>query len=267
MKKCAAIVCCLALWAVQTAICALPAKELPLPGEVFRVQGRDAFLIPAQPGSPGAAKPWVWYAPTLPKLPGMEERRMFEAFRDAGISVAGIDVGESYGSPAGRKLFDAFYAEMTGRRGFAAKPVLLGRSRGGLMTLSWAADHPDKIAAFAGIYPVSNLASYPGLAKAAPAYGMKPEGLDAHLAEYNPIERLAGLARARIPLFMIHGDNDKVVPLDANSALLEARYKALGGPIQLVVAQGHGHDMWPGFFECPELVQFVKRHAIPDSGQ
>ena len=239
----------------------IQAKELPLPGELFRVQGCEAFLIPSQPGSPGAAKTWVWYAPTLPKLPGMEEKRMFEAFRDAGISVAGIDVGESYGSPAGRKLFDAFYAEMTGRRGFAAKPVLLGRSRGGLMTLSWAADHSDKIAAFAGIYPVSNLSSYPGLAKAAPAYGMKPEGLEAHLAEHNPIDRLAGLARAQVPLFVIHGDNDKVVPLEENSALLSERYKALGGPIQLVVAAGHGHDMWTGFFECPELIQFVITHA------
>ena len=58
---------------------------------------------------------------------------MFERFREAGISVAGINVGESYGSPAGRKLFTAFYAEMTGPRGFSQKPVLLGRSRGARM--------------------------------------------------------------------------------------------------------------------------------------
>ena len=32
---------------------------------------------------------------------------MFEKFRDAGIAVAGVDVGESYGSPAGRKLYTA----------------------------------------------------------------------------------------------------------------------------------------------------------------
>jgi hypothetical protein len=43
----------------------------------------------------------VWYAPTLPNLPGPEERWMFEKFRAAGIAVAGIDAGESYGSPAG----------------------------------------------------------------------------------------------------------------------------------------------------------------------
>lgn len=78
----------------------------------------------------------MWYAPTLPNLPAAEEHWMFEQFQKAGISVAGMDVGESYGSPAGRNLYTAFYTEMTTRRDFAAKPVMLGRSRGGLMTLS-----------------------------------------------------------------------------------------------------------------------------------
>jgi hypothetical protein len=76
-----------------------PAKPLPLPGEVFTVQGRTAFLIPAQTVAAGKAKPWVWYAPTLPGLPGEAEKWMFEQFTEAGIAIAGIDVGESYGSP------------------------------------------------------------------------------------------------------------------------------------------------------------------------
>jgi alpha-beta hydrolase superfamily lysophospholipase len=84
---------------------------------------------------------------------------MFEQFREAGIAVAGIDAGESYGSPAGNVLFTAFHRELSESRGYSTKPVLLGRSRGGLMTLSWAAGNPDKVAAFAGIYPVCNLAS------------------------------------------------------------------------------------------------------------
>jgi len=246
----------------EPAVPVTPTKGLPLPGEIFQVEGHTAFLIPAKPGSTGSAKPWVWYAPTLPNLPGKEERMMFGQFINAGIAVAGIDVGESYGSPAGRKLFTTFHAEMTSHRGYSPKPVLLGRSRGGLMTLSWAADNPEKVAAFAGIYPVCDIASYPGLAKAAGAYGMTPAELQAHLSEHNPIDRLANLARAKVPLFTIHGDADKLVPLAANSAVLNDRYLALGGPIRLVVAAGHGHDMWTGFFECDELVRFVITHAL-----
>lgn len=238
-----------------------PTKALPLPGEVFYVDGRTAFLIPGKVDTTAKEKPWVWYAPTLPNLPGKEEQWMFEQFRDAGIAVAGIDVGESYGSPVGQKFFTALYTELTGTRGYSLKPVLLGRSRGGLMTLAWAASNPDKVGGFAGIYPVCDIASYPGISKAAGAFELTADELKTRLAEFNPVDRLASLAKARIPLFLIHGDVDKVVPLEANSGLVNERYKALGGPAKLIVPPGQGHNMWTGFFQCPELVAFVKTNA------
>ncbi|MFZ4820136.1 MAG: alpha/beta hydrolase family protein, partial [Limisphaerales bacterium] len=142
-----------------------PQKSLPLPGEVLSIRGHTAFVL--APPSTGKTIPWVLYAPTLPGLPGTEERWMFERFLEAGIAVAGIDVGESYGNAAGRVLYSALHEELTSHRKFAPKVMLLGRSRGGLMTLSWAAENPDKVAGFAGIYPVCNLASYPGITNAA----------------------------------------------------------------------------------------------------
>jgi pimeloyl-ACP methyl ester carboxylesterase len=240
-----------------------PGKELPLPGHVFLVDGHTAFLIPARVNSAATSRPWVWYAPTLPGLPGREEQWMFDQFLDAGIAIAGVDVGESYGSPAGRALFTTFHAEMTTVRGYSAKPVLLGRSRGGLMTLSWAVENPDKVAGFAGIYPVCNVESYPGVAKAAGAYQLKPEELQAHLKDHNPVDRLAPLARAGVPLFAIHGDVDSVVPLEANSGLVKERYAKLGGSMELIVPPGQGHNMWPGFFQSDALVNFVKACAGP----
>lgn len=254
----------LCLMAVATAAAQetelIPRKDLPVPGDLFLVSARTAFVIPA-PASEAAAKPWVWYAPTLPPYPGKEERWMIEQFLAAGIAVAGIDAGESYGSPAGRELFTQFYFEMTRARGYSRKPVLLGRSRGGLMLLSWAADHPDKVGGFAGIYPVCNIASYPGVDKAAGAYQMSAEELTRTLAEHNPVDRLGPLAKAGVPFFAIHGDVDKVVPLEMNSGLVKKRYTALGGSMQLIVPQGQGHNMWTGFFESQELVDFVKTHA------
>ena len=238
-------------------------KMLPLPGEVFKVEGAAAFVIlpDAKPGGPPI--PWVWYAPTLPGLPGKEEQWMFERFTKAGIAIAGIDVGESFGNPAGRALFTAFHAHLTTTRGFAPKAVMLARSRGGLMALCWAAEHPDKIAAFAGIYPVCNLASYPGLEKAAGAYHLSAGELAARLVEHNPPDRLAPLAKAGVPFFAIHGDKDEVVPLEANSLEIQKRYSALGGRMHLIIPAGQGHNMWSGFFECQALVDFVTATAVP----
>jgi pimeloyl-ACP methyl ester carboxylesterase len=140
---------------------------------------------------------------------------------------------------------------------------MLGRSRGGLWVSSWACDHPDKVAGIAGIYPVFDFRTYPGLANAAPAYGLKPEELEAALAEHNPIARVDVLAKAKIPALFIHGDDDKVVPLKENSAEFVARYQAGGaaGSVKLIVAKGQGHNYWEGFFRCQELVDFAIARA------
>jgi hypothetical protein len=236
-----------------------PSKILPLPGETFQVQGHTAFLIlPTQFSHP---IPWVWYAPTLPGLPGEEEKWMLGQFTNAGIAIAGIDVGESYGSPKGRAVYTALYDELTLKRGFSKKPCLLARSRGGLMLYNWAVEHPKAVAAIAGIYPVCDLRSYPGLKTACAAYEMTEQQLSNQLTTNNPIDRLKPLAHARVPIFHIHGDNDKVVPLEKNSAALAQRYRKLGGEMNLVIIKGQGHNMWPGWFHCEELVNFVIAHA------
>jgi 6-phosphogluconolactonase len=240
-----------------------PVKDLILPGESFLVEGRSAFVLLPPEKKRTKPQPWALYAPTLPGLPDQHEKWMHERFLEAGVAVAGIDVGEAYGSPKGRELFTALYQELTGRRGFAPRPCLLGRSRGGLWVTAWAADHPDKVAGLAGIYPVFDLRTYPGLAKAAPAYGLTAKELEARLGELNPIERVGILARARVPALLIHGDEDRVVPLKENSAELAARYKAAGaeGVVRLIVAKGEGHNYWEGFFRCQELVDFVIERA------
>lgn len=243
----------------ETPQSAKPVKTLPLPGESFLLAGRPAFVLLPSKEKRSKPQPWVHYAPTLPGLPDRHEKWMHERFLAAGVAVAGIDIGEAYGNRHGRKLFSLLYDELTSKRGFAAKPCLLGRSRGGLWLSSWAIEHPGKVAGFAGIYPVFDLRSYPGLDKAAPAYGLSVEDLKAKLDEYNPIARIGVLARARIPAFFIHGDSDKVVPIETNSAEFRARYKAQGleSAVTISVAKGQGHNYWEGFFRCQALIDFA----------
>src|SRR5215469_1926773 len=78
-------------------------------------------------------------------------------------------------------------------------------------------------------------------------------------AEFNPIERIGILAKAKVPACFIHGDDDKVVPLNENSKEFVARYKAAGAEdaVKLIVAEGQGHNFWEGFFRCRELIDFA----------
>ena len=54
------------------------------------------------------------------------------------------------------------------------------------MLLCWACENADRVGGFAGIYPVCNVASYPGIEKAAPAYQLSATEFERELARHNP---------------------------------------------------------------------------------
>lgn len=240
-----------------------PRKQVLVNGETFLLEGRLAFrMVPEKPAAGEGGKAWLFYGPTLPAYPDEAERWMHERFLAAGIAVAGIDVGEAYGSPKAFPFFEALHQKMVAD-GYAEKPVLLGRSRGGLWASSWAIAHPERVAGIAGIYPVYDFATYPGLERAAPAYALTKAELEARQDEFNPIRRAGALAKTRIPVFIIHGTEDTVVPLAENSGKLEEIYEAEGAGdlIEVMKIEGQGHNFWTGFFQCEELVDFVIERA------
>ncbi|MCB1225236.1 MAG: prolyl oligopeptidase family serine peptidase [Verrucomicrobiales bacterium] len=247
--------------ALATTAQVIAGDALPRNAETFQINGSNAYLYTAPAPAPG--KPWLWYAPTLKGISLAGRPMYFEAIMKAGISLAGYDLGEVRGSPASTAKFTDFYEAMV-QRGFSPKPILLGQSRGGMMTLAWAFRHPDKVRAWVGIYPVCNLASWPlknSKALTLKDFALSEEELTARLAEFNPIDNLKGLLAHKVPMFSVHGDSDVVVPLDLNTALLQQRYEAGGGEITVKVIPGEGHKVGPSFFECRELIDFVLSHV------
>ena len=239
------------------------AGQLPCKAEFFDVEGRPAFLLmPARQPADLSDTPWVWYAPTFPAHPDPSHVWMFRQFLEKGIALAGVDVGESCGSPAGRKTYSALWAKLRQDHGLTERACLMPQSRGGLMLYNWAAENPQRVACIAGIYTVCDLRSYPGLAAACGAYGMDEAMLTARLSEHNPIDRLRPLAEAGVPILHVHGDSDTVVPIEKNSGELALRYRALGGMMRLIVVPGKGHQVAPEFFQCQELVDFVVAEAL-----
>lgn len=252
---------------VVTVLCigfASSSRLLSAERERFQIGESKAFVImPPESGRVKGPTPWVWYAPTLGnRHPNRDEQWMIDRLHAAGIALAGVDVGESYGSPKGVRVYQEFYRQMTAKRGFSTKPVLLARSRGGLMLYSWAVSHADCVGGIAGIYPVCNIASYPGIERASPAFDLTPEQLKDDLTKYNPVDNLQALAKSRVPVFHIQGDSDNVVPHDKNSGLLASRYQALGGPVVIELIRGQGHNMWRGWFESDTLTQFMIKQAL-----
>ena len=254
-------ICTLLILNASLTLSVIAQEVLPKTAEVFEIDGHKAFLYAAP--KPAAGKPWLWYAPTLNGVSLFGRKMYFEAFMKAGISIAGYDLGEVRGAPASTAKFTLFYNEMV-KRGYSTKPILLGQSRGGMMTLAWAFRHPEKVRAWVGIYPVCNLASWPlknSKAQTLADFGMPENELVAKLSEFNPVDNLKGLLEKKVPMFVVHGDSDVVVPYDLNTGLLKERYAAGGGQIEVKVVPGEGHKVGPSFFECQELVDFVLKHA------
>lgn len=244
-------------------------RQVLINAETLMVDGRHAFIMapdndkksknkPTQ--KPTHSLPWVFYGPTLPGTPDRHEEWMHQQLLDQGIAIAGIDVGEGYGSPHSQRYFDSLYDEMVSR-GYSEKPALLGRSRGGLYVSRFAIERPDRVAGIAGIYPVFDYTSYPGTQRAASVYGVTPEEMVSRESELNPIKLASKIAKAKIPVFIIHGTDDKVVPIEKNSNALRRIYIENGNAALIEVEQvaGQGHNYWPGFFRSQKLVDFLVR--------
>jgi pimeloyl-ACP methyl ester carboxylesterase len=248
---------------VTAALPTLDAVATAVNGNVTYLEVADcpAFLIRPQGRQPLTPLPWVWYAPAIRGQPRPAHVWMFRQFLAEGIAVAGIDVGESMGNPDGRAAFSAFHSLLTEQHGCAERATLIPQSRGGLMLYNWAAEHPDHVACVAGIYTVCDMSSWPGLKRAAPAYGMSEKELAAVLSQHNPIDRLEPLAGAGVPILHIHGDSDDPAPVEENSGELASRYRKLGGSVELVIVPGRGHEEAPEIFQCQQFVDFVIRNA------
>ena len=155
---------------------------------------------------------------------------------------------------------DAFYTTLRAH-GLAGKAALIGISRGGLYAYNWAAENPQSVRCIGGIYPVCNLRIAAVQDKVCAAYGLPMKQLMEQGVQHNPIDRLAPLAKAGVPVFHVHGDVDKVVPLEDHSGELVRRYRRLGGQADLLVISGKGHEEVVEYFQCPAFLEFFLRQA------
>ena len=143
--------------------------------------------------------------------------------------------------------------------------VLEGLSRGGLYAFNFAASHPTRVAALYLDGAVLDIKSWPGRRRDSKewkecleAYGLTEETLVGF--KRNPIDRVPQVAGGKIPILAISGDADESVPFEENTALLEKRYKAQGGLIEVIVKPGGKHH--PHSLKDPApIVDFIIKHA------
>jgi len=227
----------------------------------FDLEGRGCKVVVPKQVADG--KPWIWRAQFWGHEPQLDI-----AMLKRGYHVVHAVCGDALGSPGAMEHWDALYEYLRFEHLLADRAVLEGMSRGGLYVFNWAARHPDKVACIYADNPVCDFKSWPGgkgAGKGSPRdwrqclklYGMTEEEALAYRG--NPIDNLKPLAEAEIPLIHVVGDSDVVVPVAENTAIVEKRYKALGGTIK-VIHKKTGHH--PHCLKDPApLVDFILKHS------
>ncbi len=231
----------------------------------FTVDGRKAFVVIPNLVAPG--RPWVWRA----RFPGFHtaaDRHLLAR----GFHVAFIDTDGMFGSTRAMDHWAAFYRFMVDR-GLADRVALEGVSRGGLFVYAFASRWPTRVACIYADTPVCDIKSWPGGHGTGRGHAESWQSCltelgitEAEAATYrgNPIDTLATIAAAKIPLFHVISMNDVIVPPAENTLILAERYRALGGTIDVLrvpkgTERSNGHH-----FEHPDplrVADFIERHA------
>jgi len=244
--------------ALLLASLAAAADPKPFPGTPTKWRGfarhdfkvGDLSAIVVVPDEPLPGRPWVWRG------------EFFDSFADADAALVNagwilvhLKTPDLFGSPKALAKWEKFYAAMTTDYGLHPKPGFIGLSRGGLYCMNWAAAHPDKTLAVYLDNAVCDFKSWPGgkpkklgtgagspgeWKKLLAAYDFQSDA-DALAYKRNPVDNLAPLAKAKIPLLLVYGDSDRAVPHAENLAVVYGRYKALGGPVERIVKPGQDH--------------------------
>jgi pimeloyl-ACP methyl ester carboxylesterase len=228
----------------------------------FKLEGIDVIIV--MPRQLESHRRWLWRARFFDAWPAVDL-----AMLESGWLLAYIDVADQFGGPEAMRRFDLLYKFLTEQHNMAKKTVLEGFSRGGLVIYNWAARNPEKVSCLYADNPVCDFKSWPGglmdgpgapesWAKCLDAYGLtETEAINYQL---NPIDNLAPLAKAGIPLLHVYGDADEVVPFYENTQIIADRYQELGGTIELICKPSCKHH--PHCLEDPvPIVNFMLQYS------
>jgi pimeloyl-ACP methyl ester carboxylesterase len=193
------------------------------------VRGTPTSTAVIVPSTAAAGMPWVYRAGFV-----FRDAKVDQELLARGFHIVTAPVTTNADGPL-VKDWDVAYEYMIGH-GFSKKPVIEGAGGGAGEMYAWAIENPDKVSC---------------------VYAENPRMRSA-LAKSQPLDNLAPLAKANVPLLHVCGTLDPW--FKDNTLEVEKRYKQLGGKIQVIVKKGVGHTPLAPDDPAP-VVDFIVRAA------
>lgn len=182
--------------------------------DTFEYNGYEATVI--IPDAPNGK--WIWKTEFLYAFDNAERELC-----NLGYTRVYYAISNKYGSYKAVRLMRDFYSFVKSKYSLTDKCTLFGFSRGGLYAFNFALSHPEYVNKIYLDAPVMCLRSWPP--EGSPQrmevykeYSLTPETLE-HFCD-NPIDNLAEFFSHGIPVMLVAGDEDEIVPFEENSKIM-----------------------------------------------
>ena len=195
----------------------------------IELPGVEAFTTIIAPKVAAPGNPWVFRADGVRPDAVVDQALLAKGFHIVTGAVP-------YNADGPRiEQWNLIYKHLTDH-GFSKKPVMEGDGGAAGEAYAWAIANPDKVSCI---------------------YAQNP-GMHSNTAKTQPLDNLAPLAKAGVPLLHVCGSLDPW--LEDNTQVVEERYKKLGGKITVVINKDEGH--YPLAPQDPKpVVDFITRTA------
>lgn len=232
--------------------------------ETIQFEGKNTIIVHPKDGNAIgrlAIKTEYWGA--FPEAAELE-------LLNKGFHLCYIENGNRWGTDDDLDRKARFIQHITSTLHLDPKVVCVGMSCGGLIAIKLAAKYPELISCLYLDAPVLNYMSCPcGFGEGLPlgddcveeilsALGMTSIS---QLIGYRemPLDKLPALIASRIPVVMVAGDSDQVVPYHENGLCLQKVYQQTDIPFAYFIKPGCDHHPH-GLTDNREVISFILSH-------
>ncbi|MDD6308945.1 MAG: alpha/beta fold hydrolase [Clostridia bacterium] len=185
-----------------------------------------------------------------------------------GYHVANVKTTSRWCPDSVTEMQAAFVDFVHAEFGLSEQCIPVGMSCGGMQAIFLAAKYPEKVSCMYIDAPVVNFLSCPfgfgrKTTESATDEFIKARGLDeiAILSfRKHPLDFIPALTTHHIPIVLVSGDTDTVVPFEENGKLLWDAYKAAGCTIETYIKPGGDHHPH-GLPDVSPIVHFIEKYS------
>ena len=201
----------------------------------FDFLGRAATVI--LPDNPNGR--WIWKTEFLYAFDDAES-----ALTNLGYTRVYYSVSNMYGSYRAIRLMHEFYKFVTREYSLSERCVLFGFSRGALYAFNYLLFYPECVEKIYLDAPVLDMRSWPPEGsrereEVYREYGLSPETIGTFGG--HPVENFDEFFSHGVPLMLVAGDADELVPLSENGGKLIKYCEDHGINIRVIIKSGCGH--------------------------